>query len=308
MTSCSRGCMLLAVTTCFVFSSLQTATAEEYFNKSFEWYYEGSRWTWDLPIPKSLYDSYKEVSVSDRIKRGVAGYDFLVTTQDSYMKLLASKLHKVAAENGYESYDEVSFVLSFVQSLPYTSDSATAGYDEYPRFPIETLVDDGGDCEDTSILFATIVLILNYTAVFISPPDHLAVGVWGTELSGHYYTFEDRTYYYCETTGEDWKIGDIPDDFKDTTVSIYSIHEGSQYTPDQDFSLLLMFLVSLGIIIGIWYNFRRLGKARKEKGITKPDLGACMHTPILFSFTSFLCTNNLPPVTHLFICLPKFFK
>jgi hypothetical protein len=274
----SNCVVFLGVAALIVFSSLQTAMAEEYF-KSFEWYYEGSRWTWDLCIPKSLYDSYKGVSVSDRIKYGVAGYDFLVTTQDSYMRLLASKLHKVAAENGYESYDEVSFVLSFVQSLPYTSDSVTAGYDEYPRFPIETLVDDGGDCEDTSILFATIVLILNYSAVFISPPDHLAVGVWGTELSGYYYTFDDRTYYYCETTGEDWKIGDVPDEFPGTTADIYSINLNAQYIPDQnplepflmpDLSLLLMFAVSCGIVIGILYLFRR--RVRKDEDVIKPEL------------------------------------
>ena len=275
----SNCVVFLGIATFIVFSSLQTAMAEEYFDKSFEWYYEGSRWTWDLRIPKSLYDSYKGVSVSDRIKYGVAGYDFLVTTQDSYMRLLASKLHKVAAENGYESYDEVSFVLSFVQSLPYTSDSVTAGYDEYPRFPIETLVDDGGDCEDTSILFATIVLILNYSTVFISLPHHLAVGVWGKELLGHYYTYKERTYYYCETTGENYRIGDIPDRYKDISASIYPINLNAQYNPDQnplkpflmpDSLRVLLFAVSSGIVIGILYLFRR--RVRKDEDVIKPEL------------------------------------
>lgn len=264
--------MLFTVTTCLVFSSLQTAMAEEYFNKSFEWYYEDSRWTWDLPIPKSLYDSYKGVSVSDRIRRGVAGYDFLVTTQDSYMRLVANKLHKVATENGYESYDEVSFVLSFVQSLPYTSDSVTAGYDEYPRFPIETLVDDGGDCEDTSILFATIVLILNYSAVFISPPNHLAVGVWGTNLQGDYYPYNGRNYYYCETTGEDWKIGELPNEFQGTTADIYSINLHNQYNPNSSLLPTILFVAVLsGVAIGLVYIFRRRVKARKAQDAVEPE-------------------------------------
>jgi len=272
MTRCSRGCMLFAVITCLVFSSLQIAMAEEYFDKSFEWYYEDSRWTWDLPIPTSLYDSYKRVSVSDRIRRGVAGYDFLVTTRDSYVRLVANKLHEAAAEKGYESYDEVSFVLSFVQSLPYTSDSVTAGYDEYPRFPIETLVDDGGDCEDTSILFATIVLILNYSAVFISPPNHLAVGVWGTNLHGYYITYQDRDYYYCETTGEDWKIGDVPDEFQGATADIYSINPHNQYNPNSSLlPAILLVAVLSGVAIGLVYIFRRREKARKAKDIVEPE-------------------------------------
>jgi len=85
-------------------------------------------------------------------------------------------------------------------------------------------VDGGGDCEDTSILFATIVLILNYSAIFISPPNHLAVGVWGKDLHGSYYTFNSRTYYYCETTGENRKIGDLPDEYQDSRYSnLYNI-------------------------------------------------------------------------------------
>jgi len=225
--------LLVTITSFAVFSPLATVIAEDYFHESFEWYYKGSRWTWELQIPKSLYNSYQEVSAFDRNKYGVGGYDFLVTTQDPYVEAVANKLHEAAVKEGYEAYDEVSFVLAFVQSLPYTSDSVTTIYDEYPRFPLETLVDDGGDCEDTSILFATIVVILNYDTVFISVPSHLAVGVWGKDLPGYYYVHNSRNYYYCETTGENWKIGDLPDEYQDTKAHLYSIDQYSQYEPIQ---------------------------------------------------------------------------
>jgi len=225
--------LLVALTSFAMLPPWVMVVAEDYFHESFEWYYNGDQWTWELQIPKSLYNSYKRVSVFDRTKNGVGGYDFLITTQDSYVEAVADELHEASVEKGYEAYDEVSFVLAFVQSLPYTSDSVTTSYDEYPRFPIETLVDGGGYCEDTSILFATIVLILNYSAIFISPPNHLAVGVWGKDLHGSYYTFNSRTYYYCETTGENRKIGDLPDEYQDTKASLYSIELYSQYEPIQ---------------------------------------------------------------------------
>lgn len=281
ITKHSTCVVLLLITTFVVFSSLQTAVAEEYFHKSFEWYYRGSQWTWDLRIPKPLYDSYKGISVSDRIKYGVAGYDFLVTTQDQYVRLVADKLHEAAIEKGYDAYDEVSFVLAFVQSLPYTSDTVTAGYDEYPRFPIETLVDGGGDCEDTSILFATVALILNYDTVFISPSYHVAVGVWGTNLHGYYYTYHDRTYYYCETTGENWRIGDIPNEYQGTSVYIYSINQNRQYNPNQDLSnpfssslmLLIVSAVVLSVIvIGLLYAFKRLRKTPRIEEYIEPKI------------------------------------
>ena len=53
--------------------------------------------------------------------------------------------------------DRVDFVLSFVQSLPYTLDDVTTGYDEFRRYAVETLIEGGGDCEDTTILVAAIL-------------------------------------------------------------------------------------------------------------------------------------------------------
>ncbi len=208
------------------------AQTDGYFNKSFAWDYNGKHWTWNLSIPQSLYEDYKSVPVSTRTRDGPAGYGFCTTTQDSYVQVLAQKLNDTTNQLGYNSFDKVSFVLAFVQSLPYTSDSVTTGHDEYPRFPIETLVDDGGDCEDTSILFATLTLIMGYGTVYINPPDHYAVGILGNNLHGTYWTYptgSNKTYYYCETTGDGFKIGQLPDEFQGKSAYIYQIDENKQY-------------------------------------------------------------------------------
>jgi hypothetical protein len=124
--------------------------------------------------------------------------------------------------------------LAFVQSLPYTSDNVTEGYNEYPRFPIETLVDDGGDCEDTSILFATLTLIWGYGTVYINPTDHYAVGILGNGLHGTSWEYpqgSNKTYYYCETTGDGFKIGQLPDEFAGQSAYIYPIDQSTQFVP-----------------------------------------------------------------------------
>jgi hypothetical protein len=208
------------------------AQTDGYFNKSFAWDYNGKHWTWNLSIPQSLYEDYKSVPVSTRTRDGPAGYGFCTTTKDSYVQILAQKLNDTTTQLGYNSFDQVSFVLAFVQSLPYTSDSVTTGRDEYPRFPIETLVDDGGDCEDTSILFATLTLIMGFGTVYINPPDHYAVGILGNNLHGTYWTYptgSNKTYYYCETTGDGFKIGQLPDEFHGKNAYIYEINENKQY-------------------------------------------------------------------------------
>ncbi len=209
-------------------------TATEYYDKSFAWDYDGRHWTWNLSIPTVLYDAYKEVPVSTRTRNGPAGYGYMTTTEDYYVRSLADKLNQTANDQGYSSYDKVSFVLAFVQSLPYTSDNVTTGYNEYPRFPIETLVDDGGDCEDTSILFATITLIMGYGTVYINPPDHYAVGILGDGLHGTSWEYpqgSNKTYYYCETTGDGFKIGQLPDEFAGQSAYIYPIDQSTQFVP-----------------------------------------------------------------------------
>jgi hypothetical protein len=224
--------LLALILTLSSFYSLEVKAQDEYYVRDFEWDYNGSHWTWSLSIPKALYEEYKSVPVSTRVQDGPAGYGFLTTTNDYYLRMVAEKLNETALEEGFGSYDEVSFVLAFVQSLPYTSDSVTSGYNEYPRFPLETLVDGGGDCEDTSILFATITLIMGYGTVFVNPPEHYAVGVLGNNLDGSYYIHNGKTYYFCETTGDGWAIGEIPDDYKNTEAYIYDIYENQQYVAD----------------------------------------------------------------------------
>jgi hypothetical protein len=205
-----------------------------YLDQTFSWDYDGKHWNWNLSIPAALYDAYKSVPVSTRTHSGPAGYGYLTTTHDSYVEMLAQKLNETTTELGYNSYDQVSFVLAFVQSLPYTSDNVTEGYNEYPRFPIETLVDGGGDCEDTSILFATITLIMGYGTVYINPTNHYAVGILGDNLKGTYWEYPQTSgqkYYYCETTGDGFKIGQIPETYSGVSAYIYPIDESSQYEP-----------------------------------------------------------------------------
>jgi hypothetical protein len=206
-----------------------TNDSTQYYNKTFAWDYKGNHWTWNLSIPKALYDAYKTVPDYTRTRNGPAGYGYLTTTEDYYIRVLAEKLNETTNNLHYNSYDQVSFILSFVQSLPYVSDNVTTGYDEYPRFPIETLVDDGGDCEDTSILLASITLILGYGTIYINPTNHYAVGVLGNNLQGSYWIFQNKTYYYCETTGNGFTIGQLPDEFANAKANLYSIDQARQF-------------------------------------------------------------------------------
>ena len=111
-------------------------------------------------------------------------------------------------------------VIAFVQGLPYFKDDVSTKYDEYPRYPIETLVDNGGDCEDTAILTAAFLREMGYGVVLVNPTGHMAVGVKCSSCTGTYYTYNGDKYYYLETTGTGFKVGEISSKWKDAQVKI----------------------------------------------------------------------------------------
>jgi hypothetical protein len=194
------------------------------FSRSYTWDYGGQVWTYNISIPASFYNDYK-----GRVHQT---FDFTqyVTSSDSVVMQMASTFKTKADSMGYNSYETVSFVMAFVQSLPYTSDLVTTGHDEYPRYPVETLVDNGGDCEDTAILMASMLQAspLNYDCILLElpadNPNHMATGVWGSgQISGTYFPFNGRNYYYCETTGDGWEIGELPQQYEGVSARMLQI-------------------------------------------------------------------------------------
>ncbi len=191
----------------------------ELITRDYKWQYGGRQWTWELRIPKSLYNYYQ-----GRPRPPTPNYSVYVThpLDDTFIEQLISEFERVAQKEGFSDLQKVELATSFVQSLPYTADSVTTSYDEYPRYPIETLVDYGGDCEDTSILTASLLSQLGYGVVLIIyPREHAAVGVLGGEgIYGTYFQHNEGKYFYLETTDTGWGIGIIPEEYKDATARI----------------------------------------------------------------------------------------
>ena len=178
--------------------------------KNYNWSYRGRSYSLSLSIPESQYSYYRELE-----RAHTSDYSVYVTHpyDDEYINTIIRKFNLIALETHLTEEDKVNLVISFVQSLPYTVDSVTTSFDEYPRYPLETLVDDGGDCEDTSILTASLLKAMNYDVILIAPPEHMAVGV-SLDSYGSYWEIDSVKYFYLETTGEGWQIGEYPDDLE----------------------------------------------------------------------------------------------
>jgi hypothetical protein len=192
-----------------------------YGTESFSWSYDHIRYTLLVDIPLADYQYY----VDDPIDRGLSSYndDSLaaeyVTTQDATVMQIAQQMDQIATEQDMDDLDTIDCVLRFVQAINYTYDIDSVGVEEYWRFPVETLHDHTGDCEDKSFLFASIIEVMGYDAIIIIYEDHVAVGVACSNAPGTYYELSGVNYYYCETTAIGWNMGQIPDD-RDSAVLI----------------------------------------------------------------------------------------
>jgi hypothetical protein len=61
----------------------------------------------------------------------------------------------------------VSFVQGLVQGLIYSTDDST-GFTEYPKFGLEFLVDEQGDCDDAAITTGVLLEALGYSTYFVN--------------------------------------------------------------------------------------------------------------------------------------------
>jgi len=125
-----------------------------------------------------------------------------------------------------------------------------------------------------------------YGTVFINPPDHLAVGILGNNLPGTSYICNNQTYYYCETTGPGFTIGQLPQQFTGQKVYVYPIDESEQYVPNLQSTSsnipnptiqpvlpisvnlisdepILFILIILAIVISITVTVKTAGKSKQ---------------------------------------------
>lgn len=181
----------------------------------------GRDWEVSLLVFKSAHEQ------SWRRSRGRARSEYVtVELVNGTATELATVLYEEAASNGATAENaRVAFAIDFVQSLPYASDSVTAGFDDYTKFMLESLVDGGNDCEDTAILLAAVLEAppFNHDAVLIQPPGHMAAGIWAPEVEGYKYHKSGRNYAYIETTAPGWAIGDIPDEFRGEQAEVHQV-------------------------------------------------------------------------------------
>jgi len=118
---------------------------------------------------------------------------------------LSGQFRAIRQEHRYSDDEYLELLTVFVQSLPYDT-TAAAHPDTFSRFPVETIVDGTGDCDDKSVLLAGLLSREGYNVslLLFIPEHHMAVGIESDCLQ-----YGDTGYTYIETTGVSF-LGDVP--------------------------------------------------------------------------------------------------
>ena len=216
--------------------------AEDAKPLSLWWYFErepghpgGAMQRYDMRVTASTA-RYEELSARDH---GVSSpNDYARFARDGLtpeMEQAVVELRNISTRDRLGSVREINNVLAFAQQFEYAPDTEK-GAAEWPKYPLETLYDDRGDCEDHAIVAAACLYRLGYNIRLVdlsyrgSSAGHMALAVQAGEevpdasvLIDH---AEGTRYYYCEPTtnassrheGEQvFRIGDCDERLVDAT-------------------------------------------------------------------------------------------
>ncbi len=192
-------------------------------NYSWTPYYNGSMSSYSMSINNNMFNYYKGLRRYSKLSTQSINY-IKDSNNETLVKTLVTQFKSIGSSKGLSDYQIIQEVTRFVQSMTYTTDIASRGYSEFPKYPIETLMDNGGDCEDTAILLASILKEMGYGVVLIEFDEHMAVGLLGDDsLSGTYFQYNNSKYFYIETTAV-MNIGEMPSVYNNQTATIIPVN------------------------------------------------------------------------------------
>ncbi|MEM1000597.1 MAG: hypothetical protein AAGN35_26325 [Bacteroidota bacterium] len=171
------------------------------FVRNFTWHYQGERYTAQIALSWEAYNYYKDLP---RVYEGYAVY-IQEHPRYPYIAEVTRVLQCAAGDHQLNRWETLEMIVAFVQQLEYVREEG-----EYPRFPIETLAEQGGDCEDSSLLLAGLLREMGYDVILVNPPGHMGIALACSNCTGTAYRHQGRRYFYIETTSAGFPIGEMP--------------------------------------------------------------------------------------------------
>jgi hypothetical protein len=200
---------------------------------------------WDNWEPHTLY-----VSVTQSLYEYYEGKDHSCYSNSDYLKFITPDAVKPISDSIWsicqsQSHSEEQFanaVLMFVHQISYVIGS--------PKYPVETIVENSGDCDVFSLLAASVMKAKGMDVVLLdwTGESHMNIGVYLSETpvyarggSVWYISYNSKRYYIAECTGycsganatSGWRVGECPDNLKQASATIIPLNNVETTAPAQ---------------------------------------------------------------------------
>ena len=219
-----------------------------------------------LSIPKigssiRMNSQKLEISITPTLLHYYENLPHVINDDCDYAQLLtpqavapiAQEIEKCTDKLPHSNEQFANAVLALVHQIPYNTTGVT--------YPIETLVNNEGNCVSLSLLAASImeagglnVVLIHYTGI---NPAHMNVGLYLPYTPIYHsplkapssFTYNNKTFWTAEATPAGaWKVGDQSWELNDATVNIIPINNTNQ-SPSQISASLNTDLVSSNITV-----------------------------------------------------------
>jgi len=183
----------------------------------------------NVVVPEHLHEYYEEKS-------------HRYTSSSEFAKFVTPYAVEPIADKLWEIYDDeedfANGVLMIVHQITYV-ETAPA------KYPVETMVDDQGDCDLFSFIAASVMKAggLDVVLLYYETQTHMNIGVHLSSAptdarnGGSYVTHDGARYYVAEATGgnwkEGWRVGECPPDLEQVSAEVISLENAEEVAPGQ---------------------------------------------------------------------------
>lgn len=187
-----------------------------------------NRYELSVSVTPSLYEYYRSKDhslYSLNFEKFVTPYAFK-TVSDSLWSIFS------------DEEDFANGVLMIVHQIPYVESAPQ-------EYPVETIVQNEGDCDLLSFAAASIMMAggLDVVLFYYEAERHMNIGVSLSHAPNdaksevYYIDYNGRSYYMAETTGglweTGWRVGERPDELKEASAQIITLDNVEQVSPGQ---------------------------------------------------------------------------
>ena len=177
---------------------------------------------------ETLYEYYNSQN------HNLYSYDFSKFVTPDAMKPIADDLWTIYSNEE----DFANGVLMILHQIPYLESDPQ-------KYPVETIIENEGDCDLFSIVAASIMKAggLDVVLLLLEWQDHMLVGVHLPESPKdarsqvYLYRHEGKKYYVAETTGGNWengwRVGECPEILRKAEAKVIPLTNCEESSPGQ---------------------------------------------------------------------------